>query len=140
MCVFSLNVPLSNWKESILELKMLENNSFESYMNSFVIICISRTLSIALGKKCQQYRNFQKSSRASTVYESSFLVSKVLNFITVNSLIVCIFERKIPLICLNVEIFYHLRYMLIHYYRKWCNFFFTKLRMQVLLDISFSIV
>lgn len=77
---------------------MLENSSFESYMNSFVIICISRTLSIALGKKCQQYRNFQKSSRASTVYES-FLVSKVLNFITVNSLIVCIFERKIPLIC-----------------------------------------
>lgn len=78
---------------------MLENSSFESYMNSFVIICISRTLSIALGKKCQQYRNVQKCSRASTVYESSFLVSKVLNFITVNSLVVCIFERKIPLIC-----------------------------------------
>lgn len=123
MCVFSLNVPLSNWKESILELKMLENSSFESYMNSFVTICISRTLSIAMGKKCQQYRNFQKSSRASTVYESSFLVLKELNFIAVNSLIVCIFERKIPLICLNVEIFYHLRYMLIHYYRKWCIFF-----------------
>lgn len=40
------------------------------------------------------YRNFQKSSRESTVYES-FLVSIVLNIYTLNSLFEC-FREKYP--------------------------------------------